>query len=98
MGRDGICHWKERDMFGKPKDNPIESPPSSFNSPAVATLASRGLEVSSISPGITIVGKVSGKGTVRVSGRLEGELHASTVLIDDSGQVEGEIVAEELTI
>jgi cytoskeletal protein CcmA (bactofilin family) len=35
---------------------------------------------------------------VRISGRIEGELYASTVLIDDGAQVEGDIVAEELTI
>jgi cytoskeletal protein CcmA (bactofilin family) len=35
---------------------------------------------------------------VRISGRIEGELHASTVLIDDGAQVEGDIVAEELII
>src|ERR1700730_5187466 len=85
-------------MFGKPRDNPPETPSSSLTCPAVTTLASRGLEVSSISSSITIVGKISGKGTVRISGRIEGELHASTVLIDDGAQVEGDIVAEELTI
>jgi cytoskeletal protein CcmA (bactofilin family) len=89
---------KEHDMFRKPKDNPTETQSSSFTCPAVTPLPSRSLEVSSISSTITIVGKISGKGTVRVSGRVEGELHASTVLIDDGAQVEGDIVAEELTI
>jgi cytoskeletal protein CcmA (bactofilin family) len=89
---------KERDMFGKPKDNPTETRSSPFTCAAVTPLPSRGLEVSSISSSVTIVGKVSGKGTVRISGRIEGELHASTVLIDDGAQVEGDIVAEELTI
>ena len=84
-------------MFGKPMDDPTE-PRSSFTCAAVTTLASRDLEVSSISSSITIVGKITGKGTVRVSGRIEGELHASTVLIDDGAQIEGDIVAEELTI
>jgi cytoskeletal protein CcmA (bactofilin family) len=53
-------------------------------------------EIPSISSSITIVGKISGTGTI--SGRIEGELHASTVLIDDGAQVEGDIVAEELII
>jgi len=82
----------------KTEGQPPETPSSSLTCPAVTTLASRGLEVSSISSSITIVGKISGKGTVRISGRIEGELHASTVLIDDGAQVEGDIVAEELTI
>ena len=84
-------------MFGKPKDNPTETRSSPFTCTAVTPLPSRGLEVSSISSSITIVGKISGKGTVRISGRIEGELHASTVLIDGA-QVEGDIVAEELII
>jgi cytoskeletal protein CcmA (bactofilin family) len=85
-------------MFGKAKDNPTEAQPSTFTCAAVTRLASRDLGVSSISSSITIVGKISGKGTVRISGRIEGELYASTVLIDDGAQVEGDIVAEELTI
>jgi cytoskeletal protein CcmA (bactofilin family) len=55
-------------------------------------------EISSISSSITIMGKISGTGTVRISGRIEGELNASTVLIDDAARVEGEIVTEELII
>jgi cytoskeletal protein CcmA (bactofilin family) len=85
-------------MFGKLKDSLIETPATTFTGPAVATLSSDSLEVSSISSSITVVGKISGKGTVRISGRLEGEIQASTVLIDDGAQVEGDILAEELTI
>jgi cytoskeletal protein CcmA (bactofilin family) len=92
-------------MFGKRKDNPTESDrvPSPVQqlqrSPVAALGAPKSAdEISSISSSITIVGKISGKGTVRISGRIEGELHASTVLIDDGAQVEGDIVAEELII
>ena len=35
---------------------------------------------------------------MRISGRIKGELHASTVLISDGAQVEGDIFAEEVTI
>ena len=92
-------------MFGKRKDNLAESDrvPSPVQqlqrSPVAALGAPKSAdEISSISSSITIVGKISGKGTVRISGRIEGELHASTVLIDDGAQVEGDIVAEELII
>jgi len=92
-------------MFGKRKDNLAESDrvPSPVQqlqrSPVAALEAPKSAdEISSISSSITIVGKISGKGTVRISGRIEGELHASTVLIDDGAQVEGDIVAEELII
>ena len=92
-------------MFGKRKDNLAESDrvPSPVQqlqrSPVAALGAPKSAdEISSISSSITIVGKISGKGTVRISGRIEGELHASTILIDDGAQVEGEIVAQELII
>ena len=54
--------------------------------------------ISSISADMTIVGKIAGSGTVKVFGRVEGELRASTVQIADGAQVEGDIVAEDVTI
>ena len=92
-------------MFGKSKDHPTEndrvpSPVQQLQrTPVAASRAPESAdEISSISSSITIVGKISGTGTVRISGRIEGELHASTILIDDGAQVEGEIVAQELII
>ena len=92
-------------MFGKRKDNLAESDrvPSPVQqlqrTPVATSEASKSAdEISSISSSITIVGKISGTGTVRISGRIEGELHASTILIDDGAQVEGDIVAAELII
>jgi cytoskeletal protein CcmA (bactofilin family) len=53
---------------------------------------------SSISSGLSIVGKILGQGKLAIFGHVEGEIHASTVQIGDGAQVEGDIVAEELTI
>jgi cytoskeletal protein CcmA (bactofilin family) len=53
---------------------------------------------SSISSGLSIVGKILGQGKLAIFGNVEGEIHASTVQIGDGAQVEGDIVAEELTI
>jgi cytoskeletal protein CcmA (bactofilin family) len=53
---------------------------------------------SSISSGLSIVGKIVGQGKLSILGHVEGEVHASTVQIGDGAQVEGDIVAEELTI
>jgi cytoskeletal protein CcmA (bactofilin family) len=47
---------------------------------------------------MTVVGKIAGSGAVKILGRVEGELHASTVLIADGAEVEGDVVAEELTV
>jgi cytoskeletal protein CcmA (bactofilin family) len=53
---------------------------------------------SSISSGLSIIGKIVGQGRLAIFGHVEGEVHASTVQIGDGAQVEGNIVAEELTI
>jgi cytoskeletal protein CcmA (bactofilin family) len=53
---------------------------------------------SSISSGLSIVGKIVGQGKLAIFGHVEGEVHASTVQIGDGAQIEGNIIAEELTI
>ena len=53
---------------------------------------------SSISSGLSIEGKIVGNGRLAIFGHVTGEVHASTVQIGDGAQVEGNIVAEELTI
>jgi cytoskeletal protein CcmA (bactofilin family) len=92
-------------MFRKPKHDATEndrvpSPVQQFQrTPVVTSEAPETADgISSISSDITIVGKITGKGAVKIFGRIEGELHASIVLINDGAQVEGDIVAEELTI
>lgn len=54
--------------------------------------------ISSIGPGMTIVGKIVGDGALEIFGRFEGELRASNVLIGEGAQVEGNVIAQELTI
>jgi cytoskeletal protein CcmA (bactofilin family) len=53
---------------------------------------------SSISRGVTVAGKIFGEGTLQLFGRIEGEVRVATVLIKEGAQVEGDVVAEELTI
>src|SRR6516225_4818230 len=64
--------------------------------PAVASSATP--EVSSISSGLSIIGKIIGHGALTIFGQVEGELRASTVVIAEGAQMEGDVVAEELTI
>jgi len=92
-------------MFGKSKGNAAdnnrdsssaqEAKRSAVTYPASPTAPEA---VSSISSGLSIVGKIVGEGTLGIFGHVEGEVHASIVQIGDSAQVEGNIVAEELTI
>jgi cytoskeletal protein CcmA (bactofilin family) len=92
-------------MFGKAKDSmPDElrspAPVQQFHNVAAAPVARAESSdgVSSISAGMTVTGKIAGSGAVKVFGRVEGELHASNVLISDGAEVEGDVVAEELTV
>jgi cytoskeletal protein CcmA (bactofilin family) len=93
---------KERAMFGKSKDDndQLPSPVQQPERPAVAKSAEQGStdQVSTISRGMTIVGKISGEGTLNVFGQVEGELRALNVLINEGARVEGDVVAQELTI
>jgi cytoskeletal protein CcmA (bactofilin family) len=93
---------QEREMFGKSKDEndqvlpPVQQPqrPTAMHSGEQGSTD----HASSISRGMTVVGKISGEGTVQVFGQIEGELRALTVLINEGARVEGDLVAEELTI
>jgi len=55
-------------------------------------------QISTIGRGVTVVGRIVGEGTLHVLGQIEGELRALTVLIGEGAKVEGDVVAEELTI
>ena len=89
-------------MFGKSKDenDPVPSPVQQLQRPAAMHSGEQVStdEASSISRGMTVVGKIFGESTVQLFGRIEGELRALTVLINEGAQVEGDVIAEELTI
>jgi cytoskeletal protein CcmA (bactofilin family) len=54
--------------------------------------------IASISSGMSIVGKIVCDGTVNIFGRIEGELRGSSVNVCNGARVEGNLVAEELTV
>ena len=94
-------------MFGKSNspdtDRAVASIEPQSQRPAVTPssaprAAAAGDDTSSISAGMTIVGKISGEGTVTIYGRVEGELRASTVLIAQGADVEGDIVADDVSV
>ena len=70
-------------MFGKNKDNSpateqaaapmLAADVAAAKSPAAAPDSPD--QISSISSGMTIVGRISGEGAVKIFGRVEGELH-----------------------
>ena len=79
-------------MFGKSKED------QDVGSGVQRSTATPGEPTSSISSGLSIVGKIVGHGALTIYGHVEGELHASTVVIAEGAQMEGDIVAEELTV
>jgi cytoskeletal protein CcmA (bactofilin family) len=53
---------------------------------------------SCIGSGMSIVGKIDCNGPAQVFGRVEGELRASELLIGDGAEIEGNIVAQNVTV
>jgi cytoskeletal protein CcmA (bactofilin family) len=85
-------------MLGRSKGNEATDRDSSSVQQMPAIASSAPPEVSSISSGLSIIGKIVGYGSLTIFGHVEGELHASTVTIAEGAQMEGDVVAEELTI
>jgi cytoskeletal protein CcmA (bactofilin family) len=54
--------------------------------------------VSSIGSGLSIIGKIIGHEALTICGHVEGEVHASTVVIAEGAQMEGDVFAEEVTV
>jgi len=53
---------------------------------------------SCIGSGMSIVGNIKCNGPAQVFGQIEGELHASDLLIGDGAQVEGSVIAQDVTV
>jgi cytoskeletal protein CcmA (bactofilin family) len=53
---------------------------------------------SCIGSGMSIVGNIESDGPTQVFGRIEGELHGSDLLIGDGAQVEGSVIAQDVTV
>jgi cytoskeletal protein CcmA (bactofilin family) len=87
-------------MLGRSKSNEANDRGSSLvqQMPRSAVASSGPPEVSSISSGLSIIGKIVGHGALTIFGEVEGELRASTVVIAEGAQMEGDVVAEDLTI
>jgi cytoskeletal protein CcmA (bactofilin family) len=80
-----------------PKPQPVQRP--AVVSPAVPAAAAQQQDMSSsLSPGMTVIGKLVGEGAVKIYGRIEGELQASSIVICEGAQIDGDVVAKELTI
>src|SRR5262245_7854846 len=57
-----------------------------------------GETISTLGPGMAIVGKIDCQGTLHIFGRIEGELRATNVLIGNGAQFDGNVIAQGVTI
>ena len=89
-------------MFGKSKDDSDQLASTAQQHQLPAGEQSREHasddQTSTISRGMTVAGKIVSEGIVQVWGQIEGELRALTVLINEGAKVEGDVVAEDLTV
>ena len=53
---------------------------------------------SCIGSGMSIVGNIECNGSAQVFGRIEGEVRASDLLIGDGAEIEGTVIAQEVTV
>lgn len=90
-------------MFGKSKDDngqltaAVQQPQASRVTKPAEPVSSD--HISTIGRSMTVVGKIIvDEGAVHVFGQIEGELRAVTILVGEGAKVEGDLVAEELTI
>ena len=81
-----------------PTRSSAPAPASNRAPPSYETQAVASESITSISSGLTVVGKISGEGTVKIFGRVEGEISATSVFVCADAQVEGNIHAQDLTI
>jgi cytoskeletal protein CcmA (bactofilin family) len=54
--------------------------------------------ISTLGPGMAIIGKIDCQGTLYIFGRIEGELRATNVLIGNGAQFDGNVIAQGVTI
>jgi len=54
--------------------------------------------VSTLGHAVLVTGNIVSEGTLQIFGRVNGDIHASHLVIKEGGQVEGNIVAQETTI
>jgi cytoskeletal protein CcmA (bactofilin family) len=66
--------------------------------PAMPEAATKAGTRSCIGSGMSIVGNIECDGPAQVFGQIKGELRASDLLIGDGAQVEGSVIAQDVTV
>jgi cytoskeletal protein CcmA (bactofilin family) len=82
----------------QPQQSSIAPPKATPSTPATQVKPDTAETVSTLGPGMTIVGKIDCQGTLHIFGRIEGELRATNVLIGNGAQFDGNVIAQGVTI
>jgi cytoskeletal protein CcmA (bactofilin family) len=75
-----------------------QQPPVVEQQPARPGPTTNAATRSCIGSGMSIVGNIECNGPAQVFGRVKGELRASDLLIGDGAQIEGSVVAQDVTV
>jgi cytoskeletal protein CcmA (bactofilin family) len=81
-------------MFSSKKET---APPAASNVPT-AKRAARSSAPSIISADLIVTGTLTSTGDIQIDGRVEGDVHSAGLVIGDKAFINGEILAEEVTI
>jgi cytoskeletal protein CcmA (bactofilin family) len=76
----------------------LSSPPQEINSDQAEERAAIPSKPSIISEGFEFVGTITTSGTLNIAGIVKGKITAKSVLVDTSGQVEGEVHSDQVLI
>jgi cytoskeletal protein CcmA (bactofilin family) len=76
------------------QQHPVVEQPPARPGPTANAAATR----STIGSGMSIVGNIECNGPAQVFGRVKGELRASELLIGDGAQIEGSVIAQDVTV
>ena len=91
--KDTAAHAAEAVERALQQQHPVVEEPPPRRHPATNAGPS-----SCIGSGMSIVGNIECSGPAQVYGRIKGELRASELLIGDGAQVEGSVIAQDVTV
>jgi cytoskeletal protein CcmA (bactofilin family) len=97
----GVASPRETKSDGtvaQPQPSSVAPPRATPSTPVIRATPETGETISTLGPGMAIVGKIDCQGTLHIFGRIEGELRATNVLIGNGAQFDGNVIAQGVTI
>jgi len=82
----------------QPQHSGVAQPRATPKTPETPETSETPEAISTLGPGMAIIGKIDCQGTLHIFGRIEGELRATNVLIGNGAQFDGNVIAQGVTI